>query len=148
MPAPGSFNATKLAKHLSISVDRSCSILCKGSLWPFFALRTALRHLLSASNHEILSFPKGHRHMCTATWFTLCYGWRVGIVHTNVDVTASAVNAPAESASQPTSDLTLPYLTLPYLNLTLPYPTLTCPTLPYLTLNYVNIIILLFITLD
>ena len=48
-----------------------------------------------------------HRHTYTATWFTLCYGWRVGIVHTNVDVTASAVNAPAESASRPTGDLKL-----------------------------------------
>ena len=58
MPAPGSFNATKLAKHLSISVDRSCSILCRGSLVSFFGLRTVLRHLLSSSNHGIISFPK------------------------------------------------------------------------------------------
>ena len=36
-------------------------------------------------------------------WFTLCYGWRVGIVKYIFIVTATAA---------PTSDLTLPYLTL------------------------------------
>ena len=36
IPARGSFNATNLVKHLSISVDRSCSTLCKGPLLPFF----------------------------------------------------------------------------------------------------------------
>ena len=54
-------------------------------------------------------------------WFTLCYGWRVGIVIYIFIVTATAA---------PTSDLTLPYLTLPYL------------TLPYLTLPYLKLIIL------
>ena len=44
----------------------------------------------------------------TVAWFTLCYGWRVGIVKYIVIVTATA--APL---------VTLPYLTLPYL--TLPY---------------------------
>ena len=52
-------------------------------------------------------------------WFTLCYGWRVGIVTYIVIVTATAA---------PTSDLTLPYLTLPYL------------TLPYLTLPYLKLV--------
>ena len=71
MPARGSFDATKLAKHLSISVDRSCSTLCKGSLWPFFGLRTARRHLLSASNHGIISFPKGKPMVGTPQWATM-----------------------------------------------------------------------------
>ena len=35
-----------------------------------------------------------HRHMYTTTWFALCYGWRVGIVHTKC-VAASAVAATA-----------------------------------------------------
>ena len=35
-----------------------------------------------------------HRHMCTTTWFTLCDGWRVGIVHTKC-VAASAITATA-----------------------------------------------------
>ena len=35
-----------------------------------------------------------HRHLCTATWFTLCYGWRVGIVHTKC-VAASTITATA-----------------------------------------------------
>ena len=42
-----------------------------------------------------------HGHMYTATWLTLCLGWRVGIVQANVIVTASAVSATAGSASQP-----------------------------------------------
>ena len=41
--------------------------------------------------------------MYTVAWFTLCYGWRVGIVKYIVIVTATAA---------PTSDLTLPYLKL------------------------------------
>ena len=45
-----------------------------------------------------------HRHMYTATWLTLCYGWRVGIVQANVNVTASAVSTALHS---PTSDLKL-----------------------------------------
>ena len=68
MPARGSFDATKLANHLSISVDRSCSTLCKGSLWPFFALRTARRHLLSASNHGHIGVPKGKPMVGTPQW--------------------------------------------------------------------------------
>ena len=59
--------------------------------------------------HPCIHSPM-HRHMYTATWLTLCYGWRVGIVQANVIVTATAA---------PDCDLTLPYLTLPYL--TLPY---------------------------
>ena len=51
--------------------------------------------------------------MYTATYLTVCYGWRVGIVKA-IDI----VNATAA----PDCDLTLPYLTLPYL--TLPYLTL------------------------
>ena len=35
-----------------------------------------------------------HRHLYTAAWCTLCYGWRVGIVHTKC-ITASAVTATA-----------------------------------------------------
>ena len=31
-----------------------------------------------------------HRHMYTATYRTVCYGWRVGIVHSIVIVTATA----------------------------------------------------------
>ena len=68
MPASGSFDATKLANHLPISIDRSCSTLCKGSLLPFFALRTALRHLLSPSNHGIINFPKGKPMVGTPQW--------------------------------------------------------------------------------
>ena len=60
--------------------------------------------------------------MYTATYLTVCYGWRVGIVKA-IDI----VNATAA----PDCDLTLPYLTLPYL--TLPYPVsythLTLPTI-------------------
>ena len=45
-----------------------------------------------------------HRHMYTATYRTVCYGWRVGIVHSIVIVTATAA---------PDCDLTyLTYLTL------------------------------------
>ena len=52
-----------------------------------------------------------HRHMCTATYRTVCYGWRVGIVYSIFIVTATA---------GPDCDLTyLSYLTLPYL----PYTT-------------------------
>ena len=40
-----------------------------------------------------------HRHMYTATYRTICYGWRVGIVHSIVIVTATAA---------PDCDLTLP----------------------------------------
>ena len=44
-----------------------------------------------------------HRHMYTATYRTVCYGWRVGIVHSIVIVTATAA---------PDCDLTyLTYLT-------------------------------------
>ena len=68
-----------------------------------------------------------HRHMYTATYRTVCYGWRVGIVKSIVIVTATAA---------PDCDLTLPYLTLPYL--TLPYPTLPHLTLPSLPLNLEN----------
>ena len=49
-----------------------------------------------------------HRHMYTATYRTVCYGWRVGIVHSIVIVTATAA---------PDCDLTLPYLTLNYYKL-------------------------------
>ena len=49
--------------------------------------------------------------MYTATYLTVCYGWRVGIVKA-IDI----VNATAAPV------VTLPYLTLPYL--TLPYLTL------------------------
>ena len=70
MPARGSFDATKLAKHLSISVDRSCSTLCKGSLWPFFALRTALRHRLSSqtvqSPLDFCCSSPSHRGRCVS----------------------------------------------------------------------------------
>ena len=46
-----------------------------------------------------------HRHMYTATYRTVCYGWRVGIVHSIVIVTATA---------GPNCDLTyLTYHTLP-----------------------------------
>ena len=44
-----------------------------------------------------------HRHMYTATYLTVCYGWRVGIVKSIVIVTATAA---------PDCDLTLPYLKL------------------------------------
>ena len=44
-----------------------------------------------------------HRHMYTATYRTVCYGWRVGIVHSIVIVTATGA---------PDCDLALPYLKL------------------------------------
>ena len=44
--------------------------------------------------------------MYAATYRTVCYGWRVGIVNSIVIVTATAEYY-----------LTLPYLTLPYLKL-------------------------------
>ena len=73
--------------------------------------------------------------MYAATYRTVCYGWRVGIVKSIVIVTATACAQ---------SDLYLPYLTLSYHtfpNLTQPYLTLPClvlphPTLPYLTLPH------------
>ena len=45
------------------------------------------------------------RHMYTATYRTVCYGWRVGIVYSIFIVTATAA---------PDCDLTLPYLILSY----------------------------------
>ena len=74
--------------------------------------------------------------MYTATYRTVCYGWRVGIVKA-----IHIVNA----AAAPDCDLTLPYLILPYLTLpylTLPYLTLPYLTLPYLTLPYLKLILL------
>ena len=56
----------------------------------------------------------------TVAWFTLCYGWRVGIVKCILIVTAAAA---------PTSDLTLTYFTLPYL---------TSPNLKLSFLNQLN----------
>ena len=44
-----------------------------------------------------------HRHMYTAAYRTVCYGWRVGIVESIVIVTATAA---------PDCDLILPYLNL------------------------------------
>ena len=49
--------------------------------------------------------PWTHRHMYTATYRSVCYGWRVGIVKSIAIVTATAA---------PDCDLTLPYLTLNY----------------------------------
>ena len=75
------------------------------SLDLFFASRLALRphfhpqfHLRLLRHHPIeliiiiivisaIVIPK--------PWPTLCYGWRVGVVQSNVSVTASAVTAPA-----------------------------------------------------
>ena len=62
--------------------------------------------------------------MYTATYLTVCYVWRVGIVKAIDIVTATAA---------PTNDLTLPYLTFP----SLPLPYLT---LPYLTLSYLKLL--------
>ena len=57
------------------------------SIYPF------IQPLIHSSTHPsillcIHSFM--HRHMYTATWFTLCYGWRVGIAKSIVIVTATA----------------------------------------------------------
>ena len=52
--------------------------------------------------HPCIHSPM-HRHMYTATYLTVCYGWRVGVVRSIVIVTATAC---------PKSDLTyLTYLT-------------------------------------
>ena len=61
--------------------------------------------------------------MYTATYLTVCYGWRVGIVHSNFIITATA---------EATTDLTLPYLTLPYLTLNLVFIFLKYIILPYM----------------
>ena len=59
------------------------------------------------------SEPMWSSHMYTATYLTICYGWRVGIVHSIFIITATAA---------PTSDLTLnlvfiflKYIILPYM---------------------------------
>ena len=57
--------------------------------------------------------------------FTLCYGWRVGIVHPRCH--CKRIRDDRYRGGQL---VTLPYLTLPYL--TLPYLTLPYLTLPYL----------------
>ena len=59
-----------------------------------------------------------HRHMYTATYRTVCYGWRVGIVKSIVIVIATAA---------PDCDLTLPYLTLLHTSSLLYYITLDEP---------------------
>ena len=61
--------------------------------------------------------------MYTATYLTVCYGWRVGIVHSNFIITATA---------EATTDLTLPYPTLPYLTLNLVFIFLKYIILPYM----------------
>ena len=68
---------------------------------------------IHAYMHPCIQSPM-HRHMYTATYLTVCYGWRVGIVQPNVIMTATAA---------PNCDLT--YL-MPYLTYLTPY--LTCLT--------------------
>ena len=73
--------------------------------------QTAISFPMLCQNNGIISFSIGkltlllrmpmHRHMYTATYRTVCYGWRVGIVHSIVIVIATAA---------PDCDLTLPYL--------------------------------------
>ena len=46
----------------------------------------SLEKLTLLGGHELTM----HRHMYTATYRTVCYGWRVGIVHSIVIVTATA----------------------------------------------------------
>ena len=53
-----------------------------------------------------------HRHMYAATYRTVCYGWRVGLVKAIVIVTATAA---------PDCDFTLPHLTLNLVNITMLY---------------------------
>ena len=38
------------------------------------------RHLMRSKVSKTCIHSPMHRHMYTATWLTLCYGWRVGIV--------------------------------------------------------------------
>ena len=76
--------------------------------------------------------------------FTLCYGWRVGIVHPKCHCKRIRDDRyrGGQLVSLPLPYLTLPYLTLPYLTLpylTLPYLTLPYLTLPYLTLPYLTL---------
>ena len=99
-----------------------CSNALQSDFHALMMLNSTLKHKkpqFSVGKTEVRSTI--HRHVYTVAWFTLCYGWRVGIVETIFIVTATA--APL---------VTLPYLTLPYL--TLPYLTLPYLTLPYLTL--------------
>ena len=83
--------------------------------------------------HALISLPTDivYRSPC----FTLCYGWRVGIVHPKCH--CKRIRDDRYRGGQL---VTLPYLTLPYL--TLPYLTLPYLTLPYLTLPYVKLSIL------
>ena len=84
-----------------LSILPSIPPLCHPSIYP--SIQPLIPSSINPSIHPCIhSFM--HRHMYTATYLTACYGWRVGIVHSIVIVTATAA---------PNGDLT--YLTyLPF----------------------------------